>query len=110
MVSEGARRHPPRGTRWGRAARRIKRVSGEFKREAPARDERVRLGRFAPPRGADAEYTAMRVLITGAAGRIGQEVIQELLLRGHRLRGLDLEAALRGDLEWVAADIRDLGG
>jgi nucleoside-diphosphate-sugar epimerase len=50
----------------------------------------------------------MRVLITGAAGRIGQEVIVELLPRGHALRGIDVQAQPRDDIEWMNADIRDL--
>jgi UDP-glucose 4-epimerase len=51
----------------------------------------------------------MKVLVTGAAGNIGQEVIQELLPRGHRLRGLDLRVPPGSDLDWMAGDIRDLG-
>jgi nucleoside-diphosphate-sugar epimerase len=50
----------------------------------------------------------MNVLVTGAAGRIGQEVIRELLPRGHTLRGIDVQPPPPGDIEWMEADIRDL--
>lgn len=50
----------------------------------------------------------MKVLITGAAGCIGQAVIDELLPRGHGVRGIDVQPPPRSDIEWMAADIRDL--
>lgn len=50
----------------------------------------------------------MNVLVTGAAGRIGQAVIDELLSQGHAVRGLDLREAPRRDIEWRSGDIRDL--
>jgi nucleoside-diphosphate-sugar epimerase len=50
----------------------------------------------------------MDVLITGAAGRIGQAVIDELLPRGHTLRGVDVQASRRGGVEWLEGDLRDL--
>jgi nucleoside-diphosphate-sugar epimerase len=50
----------------------------------------------------------MKVLITGAAGRIGQAVIDELLPRGHDLRGIDLQAPPCGEIEWMTGDIREL--
>jgi UDP-glucose 4-epimerase len=50
----------------------------------------------------------MKVLVTGAAGRIAQAVIDEVLPRGHSVRGIDVQPQPRGDIEWMEADIRDL--
>ena len=57
----------------------------------------------------------MKVLVTGAAGRIGQAVIEELLPRGHTVRGIDVQEPPQGgpppvpsDVEWRTADIRNL--
>jgi nucleoside-diphosphate-sugar epimerase len=50
----------------------------------------------------------MNVLITGAAGRIGQEVLKELLPRGLALRGIDVQPSPLTTVEWMTADIRDL--
>jgi nucleoside-diphosphate-sugar epimerase len=50
----------------------------------------------------------MNVLITGAAGRIGHAVIDELLPRGHAIRGIDLQAPPHPEIEARVADIRDL--
>lgn len=52
----------------------------------------------------------MRVLVTGAAGRIGRQVVRLLRAHGHRVRGLDLRPAdadelVVGDL-WNPADVR----
>src|SRR5947209_7837973 len=45
-----------------------------------------------------------RVLVTGAAGRIGRAVVRELKARGHFVRGLDLRPT-RGADESVVADV-----
>src|SRR5439155_5477959 len=50
----------------------------------------------------------MKVLVTGAAGRIAQAVIDELLPLGHSVRGIDVQPQPRGDVEWMESDIRDL--
>jgi uronate dehydrogenase len=47
-----------------------------------------------------------RVLVTGAAGRIGRVVVQALKARGHFVRGLDLRPSCHAD-ESVVADIAD---
>jgi uronate dehydrogenase len=45
-----------------------------------------------------------RVLVTGAAGRVGRVVVRELKARGHFVRGLDLRPT-RGADESVVADV-----
>jgi len=48
-----------------------------------------------------------RYMVMGGAGMLGQEIVRQLLGRGHSVRVLDLEA-LEGDLcETVVGDIRD---
>jgi nucleoside-diphosphate-sugar epimerase len=50
----------------------------------------------------------MRILITGAAGRIGRRLIAELLPHGHALSGCDQVEAPGLEIPYTAADIRDL--
>src|SRR5690349_21835844 len=50
----------------------------------------------------------MRILITGAAGRIGRRLIQELLPRGHHLLGCDQVAEPGLPIPYTVADIRSL--
>jgi len=50
-----------------------------------------------------------RVLVTGAAGAIGQPVCEELLQRGHHVRGLD-RARTPGLEDFVVADLADRVG
>ena len=45
-----------------------------------------------------------RVLVTGAAGRIGRVVVRELKARGHFVRGLDLRPSPGAD-DSVIADV-----
>ncbi len=49
------------------------------------------------------------VLVTGAAGFLGQALVRALLARGERVRAFDLHPAdLLGEgLEWVSGDVRD---
>ncbi|HEV8247778.1 MAG TPA: NAD(P)-dependent oxidoreductase [Polyangiaceae bacterium] len=47
-----------------------------------------------------------RVLVTGAAGAIGQPVCEELERRGHQVRGFDLRKASR-PLDFVVADLAE---
>jgi len=49
------------------------------------------------------------VLVTGAAGFLGQALVRALLARGGRVRAFDLRPAdLLGEgLEWVSGDVRD---
>lgn len=52
----------------------------------------------------------MRILVTGAAGKIGSKVVSELAKHGHSVRALDrrpLPAELRGLAEPVYADFTD---
>ena len=52
----------------------------------------------------------MRILVTGAAGRIGQHVVQELAAHGHTVRALDrkpLSAEVRKVSEPYYADLTD---
>lgn len=52
----------------------------------------------------------MRILVTGAAGKIGSKVVPELVKHGHSVRALDrrpLPAELRGLAEVVYADFTD---
>jgi nucleoside-diphosphate-sugar epimerase len=50
----------------------------------------------------------MRILITGAAGRIGRRLIQELLPHGHELLGCDQVAEPGLEIPYIVADIRSL--
>jgi nucleoside-diphosphate-sugar epimerase len=50
----------------------------------------------------------MRILITGAAGRIGRRLIEELLPRGHELRGCDQVEGPGLEIPYTVADIRGL--
>lgn len=50
----------------------------------------------------------MRILITGAAGRIGRRLIQELLSHGHDLHGCDQVEAPGLEIPYTVADIRSL--
>ncbi|MFT3663416.1 NAD-dependent epimerase/dehydratase family protein [Piscinibacter sp.] len=47
-----------------------------------------------------------RVLVTGAAGLLGRFVVDELLSRGHQVRGFDRRAG-KADIEWQVADVTD---
>lgn len=52
----------------------------------------------------------MKILVTGAAGRVGRYVAEELLQHGHSVRCLDKNAVtpeLRGRVEGVYADLTD---
>jgi nucleoside-diphosphate-sugar epimerase len=52
----------------------------------------------------------MKVLVTGAAGRIGRQVVRALLARGHQVRALDnvaLPAEIRSDVEVAYVDLTD---
>jgi dTDP-L-rhamnose 4-epimerase len=66
---------------------------------------------------ADGSSSAATALVTGAAGFIGSHVVDELLARGWRVRGLDLLLAgahaqrpdyLDPRAEWVWGDVRDI--
>lgn len=47
-----------------------------------------------------------RVLVTGAAGLLGRFVVDELLRRGHEVRGLDRRAGA-AKIDWIEADVTD---
>lgn len=49
----------------------------------------------------------MKVLVTGGAGMLGRAIIEQLLLRGHDVRVLDLEALSDANVENVIGDITD---
>src|SRR5438874_400354 len=49
---------------------------------------------------------ALRVLVTGSAGRIGRAVVRELKARGHAVRGLDLLPTPDAD-DCVTASVTD---
>jgi uronate dehydrogenase len=48
-----------------------------------------------------------RILITGAAGRIGSYLIAGLPALGWQIRGLDLRAGPGDEVDWVVGDVRD---
>lgn len=48
----------------------------------------------------------MRILVTGAAGTLGQALMPRLAAAGHGVVGLDLQAA-DGEARWVEGDVRD---
>ena len=50
-----------------------------------------------------------RCLVTGAAGFLGQALVEALLERGHRVTGLDVRPAFEGrdGVRFVCGDIRD---
>lgn len=60
---------------------------------------------------APSEETPGRVLVAGATGAIGRHVVQDLLARGHHVRGLTRrpEAAREKvpEVEWVGGDLRE---
>src|SRR2546427_3327292 len=57
----------------------------------------------------------MNILVTGGAGYLGSVLVPKLLVRGHRVRILDLGyfgvghlRSMRGDVELVREDIREI--
>lgn len=59
----------------------------------------------------DADRAPRTILVAGATGNIGRHVVQDLLARGHRVRGLTRrpEAARQRvpAVEWVGGDLRE---
>src|SRR5688572_13105969 len=54
----------------------------------------------------------MRILVTGAGGQVGLDLIAELLARGHEVHGSDVaprpgERALDPKVPWHALDVTD---
>lgn len=54
----------------------------------------------------------MRIAVMGAAGRVGQRIAEEALLRGHTVAGIIRQARTspNPNLEYHTADLEDVGG
>lgn len=52
----------------------------------------------------------MKVLVTGASGGLGRELVPRLLAAGHAVRGLSRRPQPPGALEWVRGDLRSGDG
>jgi dihydroflavonol-4-reductase len=69
-----------------------------------------RSSRILPPAVPDLSSSNRLVVVTGAGGHLGGNLVRELLSRGQRVRAVDLRKsrALEGlDVEWCQADLRD---
>lgn len=51
----------------------------------------------------------MTTAVTGARGLLGRHVVAALVERGREVRAVDTQPPLRNDVEWVRADLTDLG-
>src|ERR1044071_5035510 len=50
----------------------------------------------------------MKILVTGAAGRLGEFVIREALTSRHEIVGLDTKPPPSSDARWVSVDLRNV--
>jgi nucleoside-diphosphate-sugar epimerase len=50
----------------------------------------------------------MKILVTGAAGRLGEFVIGEAMTSRHEIVGLDTKPPLSNDARWVSIDLRSV--
>ena len=51
----------------------------------------------------------MQILVTGASGRIGRYVVQELANAGHSVTGVDISAPEAGMSRFLRVDLTDAG-
>lgn len=64
------------------------------------------------PSSPDGGETAHRVLVTGATGTLGRQLVSQLRLAGYRVRGLSRRAwsTTETGVEWAIGDLRDGSG
>jgi nucleoside-diphosphate-sugar epimerase len=51
----------------------------------------------------------MRVIVTGASGKVGPWVAREFVAHGWDVLGIDIRSSAQQDFDWVVGDLEDLG-